>query len=359
MRFSALILLFFMFTCHAKKMNVTLVFPDHDGHEFWHIVADVGQSTTKSLNANLEVIYSDNNRFSLQKELIKISQRSNKPDYVIFRPFQGNALDVFSMLEKNDIKFVTLEQAFVDDEAKSLGLPQQYFKNWLGQINYNNKQGGKLLTNTLLKAHQVNSPNKTAYITGISGNFDAVATDRHQSLIDIMPDNNAIKVQQIFSMNWDAKIVLNRFPGIIKRYPDTNIFWCAGDSMALAVISKIQSSPVLRDNNIVIGGFDWLPEALQKINSGELTASVGGHFLMAAQAMVKVYEHHQGLPVQAGKSKLHNYEVIDASNVIAYRKFIENSNWRGLDYTLYSSFHHKNAPELTVNNLIKQYNQKF
>ena len=112
----------------AKNTTVTFIVPDQSGPAFWQIVTDLTRKVGKDLSIDLEIIYSDSNRFASLKVIQNIISRQQKPDYLIFRPFYGNAVEIFSLLESNKIPFVTLEQAFIGKEAEQLGVPKINFK---------------------------------------------------------------------------------------------------------------------------------------------------------------------------------------------------------------------------------------
>ena len=83
-----------------------------------------------------------------------------------------------------------------------------------------------------------------------------------------------------------------------KRYSNIDIVWAASDGMALGVMDAISSghSKISRES-ILIGGVDWTPEAIRMIQQNHIDASVGGHFMQAAWALVKIYDHHHCMSV--------------------------------------------------------------
>jgi ABC-type sugar transport system substrate-binding protein len=151
-------------------------------------------------------------------------------------------------------------------------------------------------------------------------------------------------------MNWDAGLIQERFLPMLTRYPQTNIYWCASDTMALEILNqhKINALPPS-----TIGGFDWQADALKKIKAGELAASVGGHFLMVADALVKIVDHHKGMDRFLSSSTATNYELITAENVDQYLPFLEGEHWRKADFSKYL-FSTSNQPRrsLNIENLI-------
>jgi ABC-type sugar transport system substrate-binding protein len=57
-------------------------------------------------------------------------------------------------------------------------------------------------------------------------------------------------------MLWEPKIITEHFSAMIKRYPNTNAYWCAGDQMALTVLEEHQK---VSNKPLIISGFDWTP----------------------------------------------------------------------------------------------------
>lgn len=348
------------FSSTAETLNISFVVPDQERPTyFWHLVSEIAQSVAEDLDVELELRFSNYNRYASRTAIKSITNRINRPDYIIFRPFQGNAVEVFDLLESSEIPFVTLEQAFDAEEAKQLKKPGQKYKYWLGMVNYDDLAGGTLLTSALYKHHQKQNPNQTMKVTGLGGDFDQVSMDRQANLSEKWYEPANIKVNQVFPMDWSPDVVRARFAEVIKRYPNTDTFWCAGDLMAVEVVNQFNKVGWPADRKIIIGGFDWLPDALEKVNSRELTASVGGHFLMAGKAILKIVEYHHGNDVFTSQHALQQYELIDQDNIDIYLPFMRQAPWSDVDFRQFSAIKsgQKKTKELTVANLLKAYQQ--
>jgi ABC-type sugar transport system substrate-binding protein len=269
-------------------------------------------------------------------------------------------MTVFNKLEESKIPFVTLEQEFIGKEAEIIGLPMEKYKYWLGQVNYDNEQGGYLLMSALLK-HQRKQENTGAiYITGIGGDNGTVAKNRTKALTELDKFGDGIFLNQIFKFYWDPSEVKQKFNDMYRRYPNTDIFWCAGDQMALAIVEKIQSLPSKPNKTISVGGFDWLPQALEKIYSGEMTASVGGHILMAGLAVIKIKDYHNGIDRFSSEQASNLFEVIDTENVHQYLPFLRRTPWPEIDFSMFLHHNKRHADRLTFNfaNIIKFQNRQ-
>ena len=334
----------------AFATNVTLIIPDKKGPAFWNMVHQTSVASAKSLGVHLEVIYGGSNRFSTLEIIEDIIARPIKPDYLIFRPFHGNAVNVFDQIEARGILFVTLEQAFSGKEAIELQQPQKKYKNWIGQVAYNNANAGALLLDVLLKEHSVRQPNVTPSIIGMGGSFDNLSITRQQALTRLESLDN-VHLNQIFPTYWDPKNIATNFVTMLERYPQTNIFWCAGDQLALETLKQYQ---LLSNKPIVVGGFDWLPEALLKVQQGKLTASAGGHFLMGAIAISKVIDYQHGIDRFLVQPKFHDFEIVTKHNVDSYLNFIQQERWREVNFTQFSAFKMGHEPvPLTLQNMVK------
>ncbi|MEW6995182.1 ABC transporter substrate-binding protein [Colwelliaceae bacterium MEBiC 14330] len=327
----------------AKPLHVTFVVPDQKGPLFWQYVSAIAESVADDIEINLELIYTHSDRFALKEAINKISNRKNKPDYLIFRPFRGNATAVFKQLEASEIPFVTLEQDFIGKEANVIGLPREKYKYWLGQVNYDNEKGGYLLLSALIKHQRKHGNSVDLFITGIGGDNGTLSNNRTKALYELGSFDEKINLNQIFSFYWNPAKVKDKFNDIYRRYPETNIFWCAGDQMALALIEKIQSSPSIQTKKISVGGFDWLPQALEKIKSGDMAASVGGHMLMAGVALLKIKDYDKGVDRFSHQQKANVLEVIDTENVQQFLPFLSKAPWPEIDFSVF--LHHDKSDD--------------
>ena len=348
------ILMFCLFSQFAFATKIILVIPDEEGPAFWNMVHQVSAASAKSLDVELEVIYGGANRFATRSIIDNIVARPIKPDYLIFRPFHGNAVATFERIEARGISFVTLEQAFSGEEAKKLQHPKQKYQHWIGEITYDNVRGGELLLNTLLAEQRIRSPTIKPSIIGIGGDFDNLSLSRQQVLTNIELSNEG-NLNQVFPTYWDPQNVASNFAMMSKRYPDTNIFWCAGDQLALEALKQFQ---LLSNKPIVVGGFDWLPDALLKIQQGEYTASVGGHFLMGAIAITNILDYQHGIDRFLTHPNRYDFEVITKENVSSYLNFMNQQKWQEVNFKQFSAYRSGGEVQaITMLNIIKSINE--
>jgi ABC-type sugar transport system substrate-binding protein len=335
---------------NVSAINVVLVNPSVPGTPFWDRVTASAERAAQSLDINLTVIYGKDNRIYNYNVLKALVNQKNKPDYVIFSPFDGTAESSFALLNSKKIPFVTLERTLHESEQARVGLPQENYVYWLGEVFHDNVQVGRLLTTTLIDLANKKLPHKNQKFNaiGISGSFSGESADRTQGLLNITKYQKNIQVLQIVSAGWSREKTRSIFFQFNERYNNIDIIWTASDGMALGVMDAIASghSKTTREA-VVIGGVDWTPEAIRMIQDKQIDASVGGHFMQAAWALVKIYDHHHGIDVFIKSADNYSYdlEVITAKNVEQYMPISKQVDWSSVDFKRFSLFNDKNVTD--------------
>ncbi|WP_133468601.1 ABC transporter substrate-binding protein [Paraglaciecola marina] len=342
----SLIILFISQYSYAMKVVMVVPVKKHD--VFWETVHQVSVVSAKSLGVELEVVSGGVDRFSTLELIDKITSRQDKPDYIIFRPFHGNAIPTFNKIEASGISFITLEQPVYGDEALQIKKPQQKYKHWIGEVVYNNNKAGQQLLDALFSELTSNHANAMPSLIGIGGNLDNLSASREFALTKLASKHDS-RINQIFPTYWVHQNVAVNFKAMMARYPKTNIFWCASDKLALEVLKQHQ---LQFGKSGIIGGFDWLPEALEKIKQGQLTASMGGHFLMGAIAITKAFDYHHG--IDRFEHPPYDFELITKHNVENHLDFMQKKQWHDVDYNQFSAYKAGKEPiKLTMKNLLK------
>ncbi|MGJ8693997.1 MAG: ABC transporter substrate-binding protein [Thalassotalea sp.] len=311
---------------------MTLINPDKQGGKFWDLTTLVAQEAAHDLGINLTVRHSGDwfKNGQIIKSLIK---NKSQVDYVIFLPYRESSATSFDSLEKASIPFITLERSMNKAEMEKIALPGEKYHYWLSEIYFDDVQAGKLLSQALLTAHQKKSEQAPS-ILALSGDYSQLSVNRELGLLQTLTDENAIN--QTVKTMWEQNNAREKTKGLLKRYPNTNIIWSASDQIAL---SAIQAANKL-NQKITVGGIDWLPSAITAVKQGELDATVGGHFMQAAWALVKIKDHSEGIHIANTDQPL-PYYLIDQSNVHQYLWLSDTNNFTLIDFKSYSLFYNK------------------
>ena len=96
--------------------------------------------------------------------------------------------------------------------------------------------------------------------------------------------------------------------------------------MALGAVKAIEDSGKKVGVDIFIGGFDWTPKGIKSIYNKKLSASIGGHFMMGALAIIAIYNEEQGISHNVFVNGQHNsfeLSLINQHNISQYIKLLQ------------------------------------
>ena len=314
---------------HAKSdFSVLFVNPSIAGEPFWHKVQTITEQTASQLNIKMNTIYGEGNRHIQLAELKKYLNYRATPDYVILMNYPGGAEATLELLDKYGINVLTLEQTITGPERNSIGKPKERFKTWLGEVYHDNYDaGGKLAAELVL-----NSGLKTQDIRAvvINGHYGSESEVRSRGAVDYF-NKQGIQLHQQVHASWSKAQAYEKTKKLLSRYPDTNLIWSASDLMAMGALTGVKSSKL--DHPVSIGGFDWLADAIDLVDDGDLSATVGGHFMMGGWALVTLSDHHHKHKFWESHSTLSfKLGVISKQNADDYRWIIDSPDWSLIDY---------------------------
>jgi D-allose transport system substrate-binding protein len=72
--------------------------------------------------------------------------------------------------------------------------------------------------------------------------------------------------------DWDRMRALDVATNTLQRTPDLAAFYCCNDTMALGAVQAVQN--LGKAGKVIVVGTDGIPEAIQMIQAGRLTATV-------------------------------------------------------------------------------------
>jgi ABC-type sugar transport system substrate-binding protein len=264
-------------------------------------------------------------------------------------PYRESMVQVFDLLEEANISFVTLERVYGVGESNSVGLPQEQYQFWLGEMFHDNIKAAKKLSDTLLLAtrKKLSRKRKLKVVAFVGDHFigNFKRSKGLQQVVDLHENTELIRVVRA---NWKRDEAALKYSLLKKQYGRIDMVFSASDAMGLGVADAIDNESHDKIFRPIIGGFDWIPEALKAVKSGLVTASVGGHFMQGAWAIVKLYDHHHKLNVfKKGDNKDYiEMLVVDKSNIDTYLPLADEIDFNRINFTQFSLAHKDNpAPE--------------
>jgi len=319
---------------------VVYITPIKAGSSFWDQISLVATAAAEDLGINLTIINGTGDRYNNLNILQKFTASVTGVDYIIVMPHRGKVIQTFATLEAAKIPFVTIERSADSHELAQISRPGKTFKYWLNEVYFDDIQGGRLLAQALITAklaHNNSNPNTIPSIIGLNGNYSYVSKNRAQGLKQaVMPPTTLL---QVVNTLWDDDTAKEQVNGLISRYPRTNIIWAASDGLALAAYDEIKA----KNSQLIIGGIGWIPEAINAVAKGELQVTVGGHFMQVAWALVKIFDHHNGVHLHNDPEAI-NYALITEKNIDEHLLLLQPDIFQRVDFKKFSRFY---QPELT------------
>lgn len=195
-----------------------------------------------------------------------------------------NLVQPIAAANKKGIYVVNLDEQVNQAQLKATGGSLVAF------VATDNKALGEKAGAFILK--QIGSAGKVAILEGKAGNTSGDnRRDGAKKAFDAAPD---VKIVASLPADWDRTRALDVTTNILQRNPDLKAIYAANDTMALGAVQAIKNANKL--GKVVVVGTDGVPEALDSIQRGELTAT-------AAQDAAGVGATSLKLLVEALKNK--------------------------------------------------------
>jgi ABC-type sugar transport system substrate-binding protein len=336
MKYLLLVLVLFI-NVKASAIEVTFINPSIPGTPFWDRVTAIAKAAADDLQINLTVVYGKDNRVFNLEAIEQVASQKNKPDYLLFMPYDGNSEVSFSTLENSQIPFITLERTLLEDEQSFISLPQVKYKYWLGEIFHDNTSAGELLADSLItSARKSNSGPLT--IVGLAGSFSGESNQRTLGLKNSVSKHENVNLLQIIPAIWSRERSRYIIHQVSSRFGKIDIAWAASDGMALGILDSVKSGYSEVNPEMKIGGIDWTVEAIEKVKSKKLVGTVGGHIFQAAWGLIKIFDHHHHKNVftKGIEDKTYDLQIIDQNNINDFYVLAKQVNWKSIDFNIFT-----------------------
>lgn len=323
-----------------------VVFLSPDDSTFWRLVAGFMEEVATDLDLDLEVQFDrDRHRFSYQQMARNVLEREDRPDYLVFMCKENVTEPMLTMAEKAGVKVFTFNTEVPTEARETLGLPRETLQNWIGHLVPDNVASGRQMAAMLTEqAAQMGLTEGDAPppIIALSGTLDSsAAKDRNLGLMQAAQDHQ-VDLRQLIYANWSRDLAEEKTRVLMKRYPDIVAVWSASDGMAAGAIAAAKQAGRVPGKDVLIGGFDWEPEALQAIRSGELAVSFGRHFMGGGLVLMLLHEYHAGMdftPVTPAATLKYGFEPVTKANIDRIARVMDPANWRRVDFRQLSRVH--------------------
>lgn len=343
----------------------SVVFLSPDDSRFWQMVSGFMTEVARDLDMDLEVqVDHDSHRFSYLRMAERVLRREKKPDYLVFMCKEHVTEAMLRMADDAGVKVFTFNTDVPDAARAAVGTPRTVLEGWIGHLAPDNIAAGRALV-TLLgrKADQLGlGPGPILPMVALSGTLDSsAAKDRNQGMLAAAIQQRSRLLQLVYA-DWSRELAREKTGVLLKRYPDLVTIWSASDGMALGAIEAARSAGRKPGEDLLVGGVDWEPEALEKIREGELLASFGRHFMGGGLVLLLLHDYHLGRDfADLSPDYVLSYQLEPATreNVDQVQRIMAPENWKTVDFRRFgrTSGQSSGTPVRRVNDLMNAFSR--
>ena len=320
----------------------SVVFLSPDDSRFWQLVAGFMEAVAEDLEVDLEVQYDrESHRFSYLRMAKDVLSREDKPDYLLFMCKEHVTESMLRLADGAGVKTFTFNTDVPDAARASIGMPRSVLSGWLGHLSPDNIAAGRSLVTLLGKqAEQLGlASGPSIPMVALSGTLDSSATkDRNGGLLAAAIQQRSELMQLVYASG-SGTLAREKTEVLLKRYPNTVSIWSASDGMAMGAIEAARNAGRTPGKDLLVGGVDWEPEALESIRQGELLVSLGRHFMGGGLALLLLHDYHHGQDFgDMSPDYVFRYKLEPATreNVERVQRIMDSKNWSAIDFRRFS-----------------------
>ncbi len=334
----------------AKPIKMVFLSPDPEATAFWADVGNFMRAVANDLGIDFEVVYSKGitSTYSIKKDGFRILNSPDKPDFFLTGYWVGVSDKFIKMASERDIKVLLFNTVISKEEHNKVGRPREKYSSWLGHLIPDDLTAGYRLADLLFtqaESQQLITKDNKIQMIGLSGDRSStVARDRNAGMERRLNATNddAVMHEMVFAQ-WSrisAEITISE---LMLKYPKTNIIWSATDDMALGASDALKKMGIVPGKHVLLGGTDWTDEGVQAVKSGELVATMGGHFMEGGWAMILAYDYYHGHDFKDTMGVEINtaMQEITRDNVNEYYEAFGDRNWDKIDFRKFSKAYNK------------------
>lgn len=220
------------------------------------------RTAEEELGINL-IVKTGANETSIDEQIAIVEDMiEQKVDAIVIAP--GSSTELIPVLKKaqdSGIVIVNIDNRLDPKLSEEAGLVNVPF------ISVDNEEGAYLCGKYI--SDNITTPTEVAIIEGIRGADNA--EQRKNGALRAFSENPNISVVAMETANWKIDEALTVVTSIYEKNPNIKAIFCANDMMALGVVEYMTKN---NKEDIALGGFDALEEALSAIQAGNMSVTI-------------------------------------------------------------------------------------
>ena len=318
---------------------------------FWNQVVTVMQAVADDLDIDLVIKYAHTtNSYTFKRLGNRLLDSDPKLDYLLTKYLASITAEHIQHAAKRGTRVFVFNADIPQSDYELVGRrPRETYSNWIGHMLPNDRQAGYDLATALInRARQIGDTGKEGKIDmlAVDSHFEStVGTNRLEGLNEKAAEASDVVLKHVETAGWEVDALYEEMVKTLRQNNYTNVFWSPDEAMAWAAVQAAEHIGKTPGKDVLIGGFDWNTKSIEAIADGRITASMFGHFLEGAWALILVHDYHYGFDFadDPGVRISTPLSIINQDNYQQYKALFVKDYWDKIDFRKYSK---KYNPEL-------------
>lgn len=317
--------------------------PRDPGDTFWDLLGAFMQAACEDLGVKLQIHYGHGDAKRFEALVQQAVSGPDKVDAVFFQNFKESAPRLLQLASEAQVPAMVIDSSLNEKDSEKYGKPREHFAYWVGDFVPDNEEAGLDLALELLRQARskgLSDARGKTHLLALAGETDAGSASypRVKGLKLAMHSQKNTILEEIQPAFWNQQLAKESFLNLYSRYPaESVVVWAANDPMALGALEAGQALKLVPGKNLLVGGIDWTEEAQQAIQSGRLSASVGGHFMLGGWAAILVYDYLRGIDFAEESAEMRlRMDILSQRNIDFYVRNFGHGEWGKIDFKRFS-----------------------
>jgi ABC-type sugar transport system substrate-binding protein len=323
------------------SLSVTFINPGKKGEVFWELINDSMQAAGNNLNVKVETLWAERSFRRMQDMSFEVVNRPSKPDFLIIVNEEAAGAPMLLAAEAAGVRTLMLANSLSGEAAERYGPPRQKLKHWIGSLVPDVEEAGARMAQALIEAARkksLQSEDGKIHLLALGGDESTpLSLARNRGMQRVVSGNPDVVVDRLLYANWNEteaeKLSDNFLQWAQRRHIALAGIWAANDPMALGAIKSARRIGYVPGKDLMVVGLNWSPAALEKVSTGELVMSDGGHFLGGALAIMLLRDYADGCDfAQKSATQVFRTSAVTRERAAAMLAFVAGRRFEQLDY---------------------------
>ncbi|HIP95409.1 MAG TPA: hypothetical protein EYH20_08750 [Leucothrix sp.] len=308
----------------TRPLTLATFFTRPKNDSYYSLVVRFAEHVAKSYNIKLQSYYFDHNHIEMVKKIEQVLSSNNRPDAIAFVNFKQQDETILKIANKYKTP------AFIFNSTPSKNTHSS--KYFVSTVSPDDEKAGYDLAEYLIQNSKKHKDGKI-YLVGIEGDpISSASILRKQGLLRASKRHNNVVLQQIVSAyNWNKDIASSKTDLLLKRYPKSNMFWAASDSISIGIHETLIKHDKSQD--IIVGGIDWSEEGINAVKKNKIAATYGNQFMELGWVTILTYDFLVGNKTLIPDIINTPMQIINKDNIQTMNKYLTKECWNSFDFT--------------------------